>query len=67
MRLKRWGRYFVSKKGSFFFSCIVIKEIGVKNRFSFFWGVEIADRGLSLGRFVAEMALRAPERLIVPF
>ena len=25
------------------------------------------ERGLSLGRFVAEMALRAPERLIAPF
>lgn len=39
MRLKRWGRYFISKKGSFFFSCIVIKEFELKNRFGFFGGV----------------------------
>ena len=65
--IEKVGAVLCIKKGVFLFSCIVIKEIGVKNRFSFFWGVEIADRGLSLGRFVAEMALRAPERLIAPF
>lgn len=50
MRLKMWGRYFISKKGSFFFSSIKLKEFELKKRFGFFCGVWIADKGLSLGK-----------------